>query len=194
MPPEHSGSILLIAGSQTRRCSGLGGLAGALIGDAKGEDFSQGHFVDVIGRGTGGWGMIGRVEGTALGFDRPTYRPAESCQLLNFRLVTGKGCGSFGDYVVFTGVDRDGATWVLIQIGALARALAAGEIIRLVDEEGADRGGVDLAPATAPAPVAGDGREPACAASIGELESSLTTSLQSSALAFLMGGWVCWYG
>ena len=54
--------------------AGLEGLADALVGDAKDEDFSQGHFLDVIWRGTGGWGMIGCGEGTAPGLDGPVYR------------------------------------------------------------------------------------------------------------------------
>jgi hypothetical protein len=136
-------------------------VAGALIGDAQDEDFSQGHFVHVIGRRTGGWGMKESVEAAALDCGRPASRPAESCQLLNFRFVAGYGGSSFGDYVVDTGVDADSAAWVLIQVGALAGTLAAGEIKRLIEEESADRDGVDLA-------LAANGREPACAVRIGK--------------------------
>src|SRR5947209_4783678 len=113
-----------------------GAVANALIGDAKGEDFPQGHFVDVIRGGTGGWGMIGCLDSATPGFGGPAYRLGKSRKLLNFGFVAGYGGGSFGDYVVITGMDGDSATWVLIEVGALAGALAAAEVIRLVDEEG----------------------------------------------------------
>ena len=49
------------------------------------------------------------------------------------------GGGTFGNDVVATDVNADGATCVLLQVSALAGALTAGEIIGFIDEESADR-------------------------------------------------------